>query len=317
MSTMEGWIATPLIIRSSASKSVAQTLRKAYAMLDTGRSPARSRLRKFRVPVLVVALLVVLAATRGLNVLAAGNAAVALVVGLLTAVGALLCYRWLSRTVEARETVTELSADGRWRGLAQGGLLGFTLFTATILIIGAFGGWENVTGGSIGGFLAAIGAVASIAVNEELLFRGVVLRILEERVGSVIALPISCLIFGLTHLVNDHATLWGTLALGIEGGMLTGACYLVSRSLWLPIGLHFAWDFTHIGVFGLPTSSSLQGADTGLLHLTLAGPDLLTGGTFGPEASLVALLLCLVPAFFLLRRAARTGRLRRPVSPRN
>lgn len=283
-------------------------------MLDADLSPARTRLRRFRVPVLVVALLVILAATRGLNVLAAGNVVVALVVGLATAAGALVCYRWLSRTVEGRKTVPELSADGRRQGLAKGGLLGFALFTVMMVIVGALGGWAQVTWGSFGGFLAAIGAVASIAVNEELLFRGVVLRILDERLGSVIALPISCLIFGLTHLVNDHATLWGTLALGIEGGMLTGACYLVSRSLWLPIGLHFAWDFTHIGVFGLPTSSSVQGAETGLLHATLAGPELLTGGTFGPEASLVALSLCLIPTYFLLRQAARAGRLRRRAS---
>jgi len=179
-----------------------------------------------------------------------------------------------------------------------------------MLIIGLLGGWSRIGWGSAGGFLASIGAVASIAVNEELLFRGVVFRILDERVGSVIALVASALIFGLTHLVNDHATLWGTLALGIEGGTLTAACFLVTRSLWLPIGLHFAWDFTHIGIFGLPTSSSVGAAETGLLHTTLTGPDLLAGGTFGPEASLAALLLCLTAAFFLLRRAAQTGRLR-------
>ncbi|MFG1606075.1 CPBP family intramembrane glutamic endopeptidase [Actinoplanes sp. NPDC049265] len=274
-------------------------------------SPARRRLRRFRVPVLVVALLVVLAATRGLNVLAADHAFLALIVGLGTAAAALFCYHWLSRTVEARDTVTELSGTGRWSGLGRGAALGSGLFLTMMLVIGALGGWEHLGWGSFAGFVASIGASASIAVNEELLFRGVVFRILEERTGGVIAVVVSSLIFGLTHLVNDHATLWGTLALGIEGGTLTAACYLISRSLWLPIGLHFAWDFTHIGVFGLPTSSSVGAAETGLLHTTLAGPDLLTGGTFGPEASLAALLICLTAAFFLLRHAARNGRIRR------
>lgn len=280
------------------------------AATATELSPVRRRLRRFRVPVLVVALLAVLAVTRGLNVLAADHWFLALITGLGTAVAALVCYRWLSRTVEARETVPELAAAGRWSGLARGGLLGFGLFTTMMLIIGLLGGWSRIGGGSIGGLLASIGAVASIAVNEELLFRGVVFRILEERAGSVVALVASALIFGLTHLVNDHATLWGTLALGIEGGTLTAACFLVTRSLWLPIGLHFAWDFTHIGIFGLPTSSSVGAAETGLLHTELTGPDLLAGGTFGPEASLAALLLCLAAAYLLLRRAARTGRLR-------
>ena len=269
----------------------------------------RRRLRSFRVPVLVLALVAVLAATRGLNVLAAGNKPFALVVGLATAVAAIFCYRWLSGYVENRATITELSPDNRWPGLVKGGILGFSLFVTMMLIIGVFGGWSAVTAGSPAAALATLGTVASIAVNEELLFRGVVFRILEERTGSVIALVSSSLIFGLTHLVNDHATLWGTLALGIEGGMLTGVCYVFSRSLWLPIGLHFAWDYTHIGVFGLPTSSSLQGGDTGLLHTVLTGPTLLSGGEFGPEASLVALVVCLVPTFLMLRRAGRTGRL--------
>jgi membrane protease YdiL (CAAX protease family) len=273
-------------------------------------APARRRLRRFRVPVLVVSLLAILAGTRGLNVLAADHWLLALITGLGTATAALFSYRWLSRTVEGRDTVPELAPAGRWSGLARGGLLGFVLFTTTILIIGLLGGWSRIGGGSAGGFLASIGAVASVAVNEELLFRGVVFRILDERFGSVIALVASALIFGFTHLVNDHATLWGTLALGIEGGTLTAACFLLSRSLWLPIGLHFAWDFTHIGIFGLPTSSSVGAAETGLLHTTLTGPDLLAGGSFGPEASLAALLLCLAASYLLLRRAARTGRLR-------
>jgi membrane protease YdiL (CAAX protease family) len=281
-------------------------------MVDTtAELPAgRRRLKRFRVPVLVVALLAVLAATRGLNILAGRFSVTALVVGLGTAVAALAGYVWLSRKVEVRDTVGELPKQGRWSSIGRGVVLGVSLFTLMILIIGMFGGWEHVTAGSFGAFVASVGAVASVAVNEELLFRGVVFRILEERTGSVIAVVASSIIFGLTHLVNDHATLWGTLALGIEGGTLTAACYLVSRSLWLPIGVHFAWDFTHIGVFGLPTSSSIGGSQTGLLHTTLSGADALTGGTFGPEASLVALLVCSVPTYLLLRRAARTGRLR-------
>ncbi|MFI5911675.1 lysostaphin resistance A-like protein [Dactylosporangium sp. NPDC051541] len=274
----------------------------------TDLTPARRRLRRFRVPVLIVALLAVLVATRAINVLADGSAFLALPVGLATAAAALGVYHWLSRRVEARETVPELARTGRWRGMARGAVLGLALFTTMMLLIAVFGGWEQVGWGSIGGFAASIGAVASIAVNEELLFRGVVFRVLDERFGSATAVVASSLIFGLTHLTNDRATLWGTLALGIEGGTLTAACYLLSRSLWLPIGLHFAWDFAHIGIFGLPTSSSIGGTDTGLLHTTLAsGPTALTGGTFGPEASLIALALCVLAAAVVLRRAARAG----------
>ncbi|MBF8184970.1 hypothetical protein ITP53_04310 [Nonomuraea sp. K274] len=80
-------------------------------------------------------------------------------------------------------------------------------------------------------------------------------------------------------------------------------------ALWLPIGLHFAWNFTHAGVFGVMLSGSGT-PPQGLLSVTLSGPAALTGGTFGPEASLLALLVCLAPTILLVRRAARTGQIR-------
>jgi hypothetical protein len=83
---------------------------------------------------------------------------------------------------------------------------------------------------------------------------------------------------------------------------------LAFDSLWLPIGLHFGWNFTEGVVLGAPLSGS--GIDLpGLLVAHPSGPELLTGGRFGPEAGLPALLLCLVVAAFLLRDAHRRGRI--------
>ena len=87
------------------------------------------------------------------------------------------------------------------------------------------------------------------------------------------------------------------------------AAYTATRSLWLPIGLHFAWNFTHAGLFGIVVSGSNDVPD-GLLRTTLSGPSVVTGGTFGPEASLMALLVCLVPTVLLPRRPSRTGKIR-------
>jgi len=263
--------------------------------------------RRFRVPVLIVALAVVLVATRGLNVLAAHNPITALLVGFGTAAGALVAYKWLARKVEGRETVEELPREGRRANLGRGLLLGAGALTAMMLIIGMFGGWDHIGGGSFAGFLITMGAMASVAVNEELLFRGVIFRILEERTGTIVALVISSVLFGLTHLVNENATIWGTLAIGIEGGTMLCAAYALTRSLWLPIGIHFAWNFTEAGFFGVATSGTEQ---HGLFTTTLSGPTFLTGGEFGPEASLTALLVCAVPTYFMLRRAVRKGNLR-------
>ncbi|MFE6922915.1 CPBP family intramembrane glutamic endopeptidase [Nocardia sp. NPDC057663] len=276
-----------------------------HAELSTG----RRRLRRFRFPVLVLVLLSVIAAFAGIDRLVAPVPALALPVGIGLAGAGVVGYRWLSRTVESRPSVPELATAGTWSWLWRGMLLGSGLFTAVMLLIAAFGGWQGLSWGSVGGFLATAGAMAAVAVAEETLFRGIVFRIVEERTGTVVALVVSALLFGAAHLVNVDATLLGTLSIAVTGGTLTAAAYVATRSLWLPIGLHFGWNFIQAGVFGVTVSGSGT-ASHGLLHTTLSGSSLLTGGAFGPEASLFALLVCLVPTAVLLRRAARTGQIR-------
>ncbi|WP_051571739.1 CPBP family intramembrane glutamic endopeptidase [Cryptosporangium arvum] len=268
-----------------------------------------SRIQRFRVPILIAGLAVVLVGARGLNIVASHHPVLALAMGFATAAGAVFGYRWLTRTVEGRTTVDELPSAGTWTGLRRGVLIGSAAFTTTMLLIGMFGGWDHVGGGSFGGMLISFGAMTSVAVNEELLFRGVIFRILEERVGSVVAIAASSLLFGLVHLVNPGATLWGTLAIGIEGGTMLAAAYVLTRSLWLGIGLHFAWNFVGGGLFGVTVSGAAE-EDTSLLHTTLGGPEALTGGGFGPEASVFALVVGLAITVVMLRRAVRAGQLR-------
>jgi membrane protease YdiL (CAAX protease family) len=271
-------------------------------------SVARQRLRRFRVPVLVIALAAVLLGTRGLNVLAGKVPVLGLVVGFATAVGALCGYVWLSKTVELRPSVPELAPATRWPGVGRGAAIGSAAFVAVMALIWVFGGVQAMSWGSVGGFLVSLGAFASVAVNEELLFRGVVFRVLEERVGTWLALVVSSLLFGLIHLVNGGATLEGTLAIALQGGVMMASAYIATRSLWVPIALHFAWDFMESGVFSVADSGT---ASDGLLHTTLSGPTVLTGGAFGPEAGLVALVVCAVPTVLFLRSAARRGLLHR------
>lgn len=289
---------------------MARTDQSSHTVEQVEPPAGRRRLRTFRLPVLLLALIGVMAANAGINQLVAPVPFLALPVGIGLAIAGVACYRWLSRTVELRSHVPELAKSDMWHLLRRGALIGFSAFTAVMLLIAAFGGWKDLSWGSLGGPIAAAGMMASVAVVEETLFRGVVFRILEERAGTVLALVLSAALFGATHLVNVNATLWGTLVIAMTGGLLLAAAYVQARSLWLPIGLHFAWDFTHGGIFG----AVLSGSDTapqGLLHTTLSGSTVLTGGTFGPEGSLVALLVCLVPTALLLRRAAHTGNIRR------
>ncbi|GAA3116011.1 CPBP family intramembrane glutamic endopeptidase [Nonomuraea salmonea] len=215
----------------------------------------------------------------------------------------------MCRVVELRPDIPELGRTGRWSQLRRGTLIGLGMFAGLMAVIAVFGGWQEVSWGSVGGFLGAAGLMASVAVTEELLFRGVLFRIMEERTGTVIALVVSGLLFGAMHLINANATLWGAFAIALTAGVMLAAAYIATRSLWLPIGLHFAWNFTQAGIFGVTVSGSAVQSE-GLLNVTLSGPSALTGGAFGPEASLFALLICMVPTILLLRRAARTGRIR-------
>ncbi|MBB2938705.1 hypothetical protein FHX82_005783 [Amycolatopsis bartoniae] len=263
-------------------------------------------LHKFRFPILLVGMIAVMVVASLLNAALGDLGPVSLVVGLATAAGGLFCYTRLSRFAEQRPDVPELARADAKPGLLRGSALGAGAFAATMLLIGMFGGWDHVSGGSFWGFLASIGVMASAAVNEELLFRGVIFRITQERAGTWPALVLSAVLFGGTHLLNANATLWGAVSIAVEAGVMLGAAYACTRSLWLPIGIHFAWNLFESGVFGT-TVSGASGTAQGLLNTALSGPALLTGGGFGPEASLIAVLTCATPAVFLLRKAARRG----------
>ena len=156
------------------------------------------------------------------------------------------------------------------------------------------------------------------AFIEEIVFRGIVFRIVEAALGTWIALILSAAIFGLLHLVNPHATLQGAMAIVFEAGVMFAAAFVLTRRLWLPIGIHAGWNFTQGGIFGVPVSGQPSG---GLLDGTLNGPEWLSGGVFGAEASMVAVVLGIGLGSTLLVMAWRRGRFiapywRRPVPDR-
>src|SRR5690606_5905575 len=176
---------------------------------------------------------------------------------------------------------------------------------AVIGIIAAFGGYTVHGLGTVPGALGLLGFMAGAAVTEELLWRGVLFRFVEGWIGTWAALALTGLLFGLAHLLNPNATLWGAIAIAIEaGGMLTAA-YVATRRLWLPIGLHLGWNVAGSALF----STEVSGNDTsqGLLDASTSGNVLVTGGAFGPEGSVFSVLLCAATAVVLLVVAHRRG----------
>lgn len=212
-----------------------------------------------------------------------GNDLLTLLLGLSTAVVAVLVYRWVVGRTE-RRSVTELARSGAGARITRGALIGFAMFAAVIVNI-AFVGDYDINGlGSVTGAVALLGFMAAAAVTEELLFRGVLFRITEERTGTWIALLLTGVVFGLMHLLNPDASLWGAVAIAVEAGFMLAACYAATRNLWVPIGLHFGWNFAAGGIFSVVVSGN--GESEGLLDTSMSGPALVIGGGFGPEGSL-------------------------------
>lgn len=137
-----------------------------------------------------------------------------------------------------------------------------------------------------------------VACGEEVIFRGIIFRMIDDRFGLWWALGISALIFGFAHMINPSASIWSSVAIAIEAGVLLGAAYKYTNSLWFPIGIHWAWNFTQGNVFGFAVSGG--DIEESILTGTLSGPDIITGGSFGLEDSIISLILgTILSAFYL------------------
>ncbi len=130
---------------------------------------------------------------------------------------------------------------------------------------------------------------AVVGIGEEIICRGIAFRLLCDRIGMTWALILSAVIFGFAHIFNDGATVWSALAIAVTSGWLLGVAYVYHQSLWAPIGMHWAWNYLEGYVFGCPVSGAF--IQHSIIMSRLIGPTWLTGGTFGPEASVIAILI--------------------------
>lgn len=216
-----------------------------------------------------------------------------------------LAYAFYVRRIE-RRPLAEFSSAGAVRESALGLLVGAALFTTVIAVLAALGHFDIAGSGTPAGALKALSSAVAAAVIEEIVFRGIIYRLTEAAFGTAIAIGASAVLFGGAHAFSPHPTLLALVAIAVEAGILLALAYVVTRRLWFAIGIHAAWNFTQGGIFGLAVS----GTDSqGLLAGRTTGPDWLTGGAFGPEASVISIVVCLVAAALLWRRARRTGRL--------
>jgi membrane protease YdiL (CAAX protease family) len=204
-------------------------------------------------------------------------------------VPALVAYLLLTRFVERRRPV-ELLSRRTWLQALAGVGAGALLFSSIVGVLWLLGSYHVVGFNPHANWVTALlMAGLGAGIGEEIMFRGVLFRVVEEGAGSWVALVVSAVFFGAVHLGNPNATLWSSLAIAIEAGLLFGVIFMVTRSLPICMGLHAAWNFCQGTVYGIPVSGLK--AD-GWLVSTRSGPNWLTGGDFGAEASIVALLIC-------------------------
>lgn len=218
-------------------------------------------------------------------------------------------YFGFARWVE-RRNVSELALPGMAKEMSIGILIGSGLYTGCMLILFAMGIFRIDGFNPVAFLVPAIASSLSSGFLEELLFRGVLFRIVEEWLGSWISIIVSSVVFGLVHLINPDATLLGAIFISVEAGLLLAAAYMVTRRLWMSIGFHVSWNYTQSAIFGGIVSGGI--AEPGLIKPILDGPDLLTGGQFGLEASLTAFLLCTTTGVILLVMAVRKGNVVQP-----
>jgi membrane protease YdiL (CAAX protease family) len=221
---------------------------------------------------------------------------------LLTAalcVGAYCLYvRWIEK-----RSVTEFSRPRALREFGAGAWWGMLLMSLVMGGLALLGVYQVTDSHNWKVLLDPFGELVLVAIMEEVAFRGILFRIIEQSLGTWLALIISSILFSLAHLGNDGANLLAVISVTAAGVLLAGA-YMLTRRLWFPIGLHFAWNYCLMAVFSVTVSGH---PSNGLLEGKVSGADWLTGGAFGVEASVLTPVIVSIAATYFIVQAWRRG----------
>ena len=233
----------------------------------------------------------------------------ALIVAVADACMATACYIFIFRIYEQR-LIRELSRKKFISNAAIGSLTGILLQALIILVIWLAGTFLVVQVNPVSMLIKPFAFALTAGFVAEIMIIGIVFRLLEEQTGTKIAFFIFIVLFAMMHINVKGATSISVMATAIQAGFMLPAAYVFSRNLWLPIFLHFGWDFAEPGIFGgINPSSSLT---HGLLTSKIAGNPLFTGGETGPQDSLQSLLLCLLLGIIFLVLAKKKNNLIKP-----
>ncbi len=199
---------------------------------------------------------------------------------------AVVTYRLLIRLIERRAAYELGGRDGLKEFGIGFGFSGMMIATC-VLLIAIFGSYQ-VTGLNPPGILVyAFVTTAFYALLEDLLFRAIIFRAMEEWLGSWLAIALVAGLFGLSHYGNENASVSSSVALAV-GDLSLAAAFVLTRRIWMVWGVHVGWNFFQEKIFGMPNSGFA--ASQNLIDAGISGPSWVTGGAFGVENSIPGVL---------------------------
>ena len=211
-------------------------------------------------------------------------------------------YLLYVRVVEKRHAL-ELSRF-RIALLPLGILIGLIWFGVLIAMLYASGHYQINGLAFPNRLVSAVIFALGTAIWEEVTFRGLLFRVTEQAFGTWVGVVVSAIAFGALHGLNPNASLAASIAIILESGILLAAAYFATRTLWLPIGLHFGWNFAEDFIFGVRVSR--HAARPAIVEGTLTGSSLWTGGAYGLESSILAIGLAAILSAVLIAIAIRS-----------
>ncbi|MBB5737165.1 hypothetical protein FHT09_002937 [Xanthomonas arboricola] len=226
-------------------------------------------------------------------------------VGLSGVLVALGIYALAVKLAEKRKA-SEIALRPMLPQLCLGLLAGLAMFSGVMGIMALCGLYDIQVIGPASAWTPLRKAIQA-GVVEELMMRAVLLRLVWRAFGPWTAFVVSCAVFGFSHLGNAHATVFAAICIALEAGVMLGAFYALTGRIWVSIGAHIAWNFTQGYLFGAAVSGTAIGPALARSTPNTSLPQWLTGGAFGPEASLPAMLVCLAVGLTTVWLAWRRG----------
>ena len=214
----------------------------------------------------------------------------------------LISYHLFSKYYEHRKPV-ELFAQNLLKVMFGGFALGFLVISSVILILYLVGCYRIITISTFNYSLKLFTLLLTAALVEDLLIRGLIIRVLDNWLGTYITLIIAML-FETLHIFNPNSNLFSTI-FDLAWGFTMAMLFIYSKKIWLPFFFHVGWNFSQ-PFYG----SNLTGVDDmgTIIQSKVSGPEIVTGGKVGIEGSIFTLLFLIaigLTAFYFARKEGK------------